>query len=107
AFTGAEMDKVGKLELAEDGTCLLDEIDVLGLDQQVKLLRILESGEYERVGCNETRTLKARTIVASNLSLEKLIAEGRFRSDLYFRLKQVKFEIPPLRQRPLDILPLA
>ncbi|MDA7979444.1 MAG: sigma-54 dependent transcriptional regulator [Pirellulales bacterium] len=107
AFTGAEVDKQGKLEAAGDGTFLLDEIDVLGMEQQVKLLRILESGEYERVGCNETRDLKARTIVASNLSLERLISEGRFRSDLYFRLKQVKFEIPPLRQRPLDILPLA
>lgn len=107
AFTGAETDKEGKLEAAGDGTFLLDEIDVLGMEQQAKLLRILESGEYERVGCNETRELKARTIVASNLSLEQLISEGRFRSDLYFRLKQVKFEIPPLRQRPMDILPLA
>ncbi len=107
AFTGAEMDKEGKLEAAGDGTFLLDEIDVLGMEQQAKLLRILESGEYERVGCNETRKLNARTIVASNLSLEQLIEERRFRSDLYFRLKQVKFEIPPLRNRPLDILPLA
>lgn len=107
AFTGADKNKEGKFEVAGNGTILLDEIDVLGLVQQAKLLRVLETGEFEPLGSNETRHTTARTIAASNLCLEMLVREERFRADLFFRLNQVKFEVPPLRQRPLDILPLA
>jgi len=107
SFTSADRTKPGKFEAAENGTILLDEIDVLGLIQQAKLLRVLETGEYEPVGSNETKLAKCRTIVASNVSLESLIESRQFRSDLFFRLNQVKFEIPPLRDRPLDIAPLA
>jgi two-component system, NtrC family, response regulator AtoC len=107
AFTGADREKSGKFEAAGEGTILLDEIDVLGMLQQAKLLRVLETGEFEPIGSNETRTTRCRTIVASNVSLEDLMAEQRFRSDLYYRLNQVKFEIPPLRERPGDIVPLA
>jgi DNA-binding NtrC family response regulator len=107
AFTGADREKSGKFEAAGDGTILLDEIDVLGLLQQAKLLRVLETGEYEPIGSNDTRVARCRTVVASNVSLETLVSRQRFRPDLYYRLNQVKFEIPPLRERPLDIVPLA
>jgi DNA-binding NtrC family response regulator len=107
AFTGADREKSGKFAAAENGTILLDEIDVLGLFQQAKLLRVLETGEFEPIGSNDTQAARCRTIVASNVSLELLMEKRQFRSDLYYRLNQVKFEIPPLRQRPLDIVPLA
>jgi DNA-binding NtrC family response regulator len=107
AFTGADRTKEGKFEVAAGGTILLDEIDVLGLSAQAKLLRVLETGEYEPVGSNETRVTDTRTISASNVCLDSLVAKERFRADLFFRLNQVKFEVPPLRKRPLDILPLA
>lgn len=107
AFTGADRTKAGKLESVGNGTFLLDEIDVLGLDHQAKLLRVLESGEFEPVGSNETRKLCGRAIVASNLELETLVANDRFRSDLYYRLNEVKFHLPPLRRRQRDIVPLA
>ena len=107
SFTGADCSKEGKFAAAKRGTLLLDEIDVLGLPQQARLLRVLESGEYERIGCNETRRVNGRVIVATNVDLESLIEKKLFRPDLYFRLKQVKFEIPPLRNRPVDIFPLA
>lgn len=107
AFTGAERNKIGKFEAAENGTLLLDEIDVLGPEQQAKLLRVIETGEYEPVGSNETRTSNARAIVASNVDLEILMENERFRPDLYYRLNELKFYIPPLRKRPLDIVPLA
>ncbi len=107
AFTGADKNKEGKFEVAGEGSILLDEIDVLGLVQQAKLLRVLETGEFEPLGSNETRRTSARTIAASNLCLEMLVQQERFRADLFYRLNQVKFEVPPLRHRPLDILPLA
>lgn len=107
AFTGADRTKTGKLESVGGGTFLLDEIDVLGLDQQAKLLRVLETGEFEPVGSNETRKLRGRAIVASNLDLETLVASNRFRSDLYYRLNEVKVHLPPLRRRQRDIVPLA
>jgi transcriptional regulator with PAS, ATPase and Fis domain len=107
SFTGADCNKEGKFAVAKRGTLLLDEIDVLRPPQQAKLLRVLESGEYERIGCNETRRMTARLIVTTNVDLESLIEKEMFRSDLYFRLKQVKFEIPPLRNRPVDVFPLA
>lgn len=106
AFTGAEKNKEGKFDAARGGTILLDEIDALEPPQQAKLLRVLETGQYEPVGSNETRTNSARCVVASNFCLEKLVREGRFRQDLYFRLNQVRFELPPLRNRPRDLVPL-
>lgn len=107
AFTSAHADKEGKFLAARRGTILLDEIDVLGPEQQVKLLRVIESGEFEAVGSNRTQRSEARLIVASNLDLQPLVEQGRFRPDLYYRLNMLKFEIPPLRQRKPDIIPLA
>ncbi|MBX3414535.1 MAG: sigma-54-dependent Fis family transcriptional regulator [Pirellulales bacterium] len=107
AFTGAERNKIGKFEAAESGTLLLDEIDVLGPEQQAKLLRVIETGEFEPVGSNETHISHARAIVASNVDLEILMENERFRPDLYYRLNELKFFIPPLRKRPNDIVPLA
>jgi DNA-binding NtrC family response regulator len=107
AFTSAHADKEGKFLAAGRGTILLDEIDVLGPDQQVKLLRVIESGEFEPVGSNRTYRSQARLIVASNLELQPLVQQGRFRPDLYYRLNMLKFEVPPLRARKPDIIPLA
>ncbi len=107
AFTSAERSKIGKFEAAEDGTLLLDEIDVLGPAQQVKLLRVIETGEFEPVGCNTTRHSRARLIVASNVNLRTLVDRNEFRADLYYRLNMLEFRIPPLRERVRDIVPLA
>jgi len=107
AFTSAERSKVGKFEAAEDGTLLLDEIDVLGPAQQVKLLRVIETGEFEAVGSNDTRQSRARLIVASNRNLKTLVDKNEFRADLYYRLNMLEFRIPPLRERSNDIVPLA
>ena len=107
AFTGADRSKVGRFEAAGNGTLLLDEIDVLGPKEQAKLLKVIESGEFELVGSNETRVSAARLIVASNVDLDKLTAEERFRSDLYYRLNVLEFRLPLLRDRPLDIVQLA
>jgi DNA-binding NtrC family response regulator len=107
AFTSAHADKQGKFLAARRGTILLDEIDVLGPEQQVKLLRVIETGEFEPVGSNQTYRSQARLVVASNLNLEPLVDQGRFRPDLYYRLNMLKFEIPPLRKRKVDIIPLA
>ncbi|MEI7688490.1 MAG: sigma 54-interacting transcriptional regulator, partial [Planctomycetota bacterium] len=89
------------------GTLLLDEIDTLGLEQQATLLRVIETGEFEPVGSNETQQCTARLIVASNLDLEDAVARGRFRPDLYFRLNVMSFHLPPLRERVQDIGHLA
>ncbi|MEX0728604.1 MAG: sigma-54 dependent transcriptional regulator [Planctomycetaceae bacterium] len=107
AFTSAHVEKEGKFVAAGQGTILLDEIDVLGPEQQVKLLRVIETGEFEAVGSNRTLRSQARLVVASNLNLQPLVEQGRFRPDLYYRLNMLKFEIPPLRQRKADIIPLA
>jgi transcriptional regulator with PAS, ATPase and Fis domain len=107
AFTGADRDEPGKFDAANHGTILLDEIDVLGPAQQAKLLRIVETGEFEPVGSYRMRTVSARIIAASNVDMESLMQMGQFRRDLYFRLRQVSFEIPPLRKRRRDIVPLA
>jgi len=107
AFTSAEQTKIGKFDVADGGTILLDEVDLLGFDQQANLLRVLESGEFEPVGSNETHKVDTRVIGASNQSLEKAIAEGKFRPDLFYRLNQVTFHIPPLRKRVRDIVPLS
>lgn len=107
AFTSAHADKEGKFLAAGRGTILLDEIDVLGPEQQVKLLRAIETGEFEPVGSNKTYKSQARLVVASNLDLKPLVEKGRFRPDLYYRLNMLKFELLPLRERKPDIGPLA
>src|SRR5262245_49259268 len=107
AFTGAVDRKVGKFEAAGEGTILLDEIDTLPLEQQASLLRVIETGEFEPVGCNETRHCRARIIVASNWDLEEAVRASRFRQDLYYRLNVMSFHLPPLRERVQDIAPLV
>ena len=107
AFTGADRDREGKFAAAGRGTILLDEIDVLPLEQQAKLLRVIETGEYEPVGSNETHYSQARLVVASNYNLEELVRSGQFRTDLYYRLNILNFRLLPLRHRPWDIEFLA
>ncbi|NUQ64289.1 MAG: sigma-54-dependent Fis family transcriptional regulator [Pirellulales bacterium] len=107
AFTSADRAKLGKFDVALDGTLLLDEIDVLGPAQQTKLLRVIETGEFEPVGGNETHHSKARVVAASNVDLKTLTQRNEFRADLYYRLNTLELHIPPLRQRPRDIVPLA
>src|SRR5215831_11411336 len=85
----------------------IDEIDTLGLEQQATLLRVLESGEFEPVGSNETHQCLARLIVASNINFEDAIEDGTFRSDLYYRLNVMSFHLPSLRERVEDIAPLV
>lgn len=107
SFTGADRTKIGKFEAVGEGTLLLDEIDTLALEQQATLLRVIETGEFEPVGSTETHHCQARLIVASNIDLEKAVALGKFRADLYFRLNVMSFHLPPLRERISDIEPLA
>jgi transcriptional regulator with PAS, ATPase and Fis domain len=107
AFTGADRAKQGKFAAAGNGTILLDEIDTLGLEQQAGLLRVIETGEYEPVGSNETHRCTARIIVASNWDLEEAVRRGKFRQDLYYRLNVMSFHLPPLRERVQDIAPLV
>jgi DNA-binding NtrC family response regulator len=107
AFTGASERKVGKFEAAGKGTLLLDEIDAIGLHQQAALLRVIETGQFEPVGGNETKMCMARIIVASNWDLETAVRQGKFREDLYYRLNVMAFHLPPLRERVQDIAPLA
>jgi len=107
SFTGAaKTGKVGIFELADNGTIFLDEIGDLPLSLQVKILRVLQSGEFWKVGGRKQIKINVRIIAATNRNLKKLIQEGRFRSDLYYRLNVVHFHIPPLRERPKDIKPL-
>jgi sigma-54 dependent transcriptional regulator, acetoin dehydrogenase operon transcriptional activator AcoR len=104
AFTGASRGgKPGKIELANDGTLFLDEIGELPLDMQVKLLRVLQEKQFYRVGATESTRINVRILAATNKKLEELIAQGRFREDLYYRLNVVSLEIPPLRERTEDI----
>jgi DNA-binding NtrC family response regulator len=107
AFTDAKSDRIGRFELAHGGTLFLDEIANIPLSQQAKLLRVLESGEMERVGSSQTRRLDVRVISATNADLNHEVASGRFRQDLLFRLNTVEIQIPPLRERRQDIAPLA
>lgn len=107
AFTGADRNKIGRFQAAGHGTLLLDEIDVLDPKQQAKLLRVIETGEYEMVGSTETRISEARLVVASNVNLESLTENSKFRADLYYRLNVLEFPLPLLKDRPLDIVPLA
>ena len=107
AFTDARQDRMGRFELADGGTLVLDEIANIGLPQQAKLLRVIESGEFERVGSSQTRRADVRLISATNAALEQEVQGGRFRQDLLFRLNTVQITIPPLRERREDIPPLA
>lgn len=107
AFTGADRDRNGKLAEVGGGTLLLDEIDALPLTLQTKLLRVLEERVFEPVGSNRTFAMQARLIVASNRNLDREVAEGRFRADLYYRLNVVGFALLPLRQRRELIAPLT
>jgi DNA-binding NtrC family response regulator len=107
AFTDARHDRMGRFELADGGTLFLDEIANIGLAQQAKLLRVIESGEFERVGSSQTRRADVRLISATNAALEQEVQGGRFRQDLLFRLNTVQITIPPLRERRDDIPPLA
>lgn len=107
AFTGADRPKLGKFAAVGQGTLLLDEIDALGLEQQANLLRVIETGEYEPVGSNETQHCTARVMVASNWNLEEAVERGKFRQDLYYRLNVMAFHLPPLRERVEDIAPLV
>ncbi len=107
SFTGATGRKVGKFELADKGTLFLDEIGELPLEMQVKLLRVLEQREFMRVGGTETIKVDIRLLTATNADLENAVEQGRFRSDLYYRLKVVTLRIPPLRERREDIPLLA
>lgn len=103
AFTGADRPKVGKFAAAGKGTLLLDEVDALGLEQQANLLRVVETGEFEQVGGNETQRSECRIIVASNRDLGLEAAHGRFRQDLFYRFNVMKFHLPPLRERIIDL----
>ncbi len=107
AFTDAKTDRVGRFELAEGGTLFLDEIANIPLHQQAKLLRVLETGEFERVGSSKTRRANVRFISATNADLRSEVAANRFRQDLLFRLNTVEIQVPPLRERREDIPPLA
>ncbi len=103
SFTDSIRDKKGKFELAEDGTIFLDEISEISLNTQVKLLRVIQELEFEKVGGDAPIPMKARIITASNKNLEDLIKQGKFREDLYYRLKVFTITLPPLRERKEDI----
>ena len=103
AFTDARSDRVGRFELADGGTLFLDEIANLTSSQQAKILRVLETGEFERVGSSRTQKANARLLSATNSELIKDIEAGRFREDLYFRLNTIQIHLPPVRERREDI----
>jgi two-component system response regulator FlrC len=107
SFTGAYQSKSGKFEQANGGTLLLDEISEMDISLQAKLLRVLQEQEVERIGGKEAIHLDVRIIATSNRDLEKEVAEGRFREDLYYRLNVFPIKWRPLRERPQDIVPLA
>lgn len=107
AFTGATRQRDGRFDAANGGTLFLDEIGDLPLAGQVKLLRVLESGEFQRLGSSQSRKVHVRVISATNANLAQLIAAGRFREDLFYRLNVIELAVPPLAQRPADILLLA
>ena len=107
AYTDAKTDRVGRFELADGGTLFLDEIANVPVNLQTKLLRVLETGEFERVGSSQTRRVDVRVLSATNSNLKEEAAAGRFRPDLFFRLNTVELHLPPLRERPEDVPALA
>src|ERR1700735_3185054 len=107
AFTGAVARKLGRMEMAQAGTIVLDEVAALTPGTQAKLLRVLEERKFERLGGNETLEMNARLIALTNTDLGKAVAAGRFREDLFFRLNVLSIVVPPLRERKADIPELA
>jgi DNA-binding NtrC family response regulator len=107
AFTDAKTDRAGRFELAGESTLFMDEIANIPLAQQAKLLRVIETGDFERVGSSKTLHANVRIISATNANVENEIAAGRFRQDLLFRLNTIQIALPPLRDRREDIMPLA
>lgn len=103
SFTGAIEDRKGYFEMADNGTIFLDEIGEMPLSTQVKILRVLETGEFMRVGGNKNMTVNVRVIAATNRNLEKDVLNNNFREDLYYRLKSINLHIPPLRERKSDV----
>ena len=107
AYTNAKKTRIGRFEAADGGTLFLDEIGNLSLDGQTKLLRVLQTGEFERLGSTHTRQVAVRVVSATNADLLAMIAAGQFREDLYYRLNVIELNLPPLAQRSDDILPLV
>jgi DNA-binding NtrC family response regulator len=107
AYTGARRLRIGRFEAADGGTLFLDEIGDLSAAGQVRLLRVLQTGEFERLGSSVTRRADVRVLAATNTDLRKSISEGRFREDLFFRVNVIELAVPALKERPEDILPLA
>jgi len=107
AFTGADKQRIGRFELADGGTLFLDEIGDLPLSTQVKLLRVLQEHSFERVGSSNTISVDVRVLTATNKDLSKMMSEGKFRDDLFYRLNVITIEIPPLRERKEDVKALV
>ena len=107
AFTGAHKDRVGRFQLADGGTLFLDEVGEIPFELQGKLLRVLQENEFEQVGDDKTRSVDVRVVAATNRDLEKLVLEGSFREDLFYRLSVFPIEVPPLRKRRDDVIQLA
>ena len=107
AFTGAHKDRVGRFQLADGGTIFLDEVGEIPIELQGKLLRVLQESEFERVGDDITRTVNVRVIAATNRDLERLVMDGKFREDLFYRLSVFPIRVPPLRERKDDVIQLA
>ncbi len=107
SFTGAHRDRLGRFELADGGTLFLDEVAEIPLGLQAKLLRVLQEGQFERIGDEKTRCVDVRIVAATNRDLKQAVENGKFREDLYYRLSVFPIHVPPLRERMDDVIPLA